>query len=175
MEPPPQTTLALIAGVVTAITSLLAISISLGFLMRRKAKTFEEWLVGHRDIGPVVTSFALISSYLSGWAMYGNAGLGYTFGWAGSWLIGTVCMMGIALCLVIGYRMRRYVQLGARTVPEMLKVRFESKMLQALAGLAMTILLIVYSVGQYKAMATVWTITTATPFHWSLIITAALV
>ncbi|MEM2242505.1 MAG: sodium:solute symporter family protein [Candidatus Bathyarchaeia archaeon] len=175
MEPPLQTTLALVIGVVTAIASLLAISISLGFLMRRKAKNFEEWLVGHRDIGPVVTGFALISSYLSGWAMYGNAGLGYTFGWAGSWLIGTVCIMGIALCLVMGYRMRRYVQLGARTVPEMLKVRFESKMLQALAGLAMIILLIVYSVGQYKAMATVWTITTATPFHWSLIITAVLV
>ncbi|MEM3578839.1 MAG: sodium:solute symporter family protein [Candidatus Bathyarchaeia archaeon] len=174
-EPPPQITSTLVFGVVAAIASFLAISILLGFLMRRKTRTFEEWLIGHRDIGPVVTGFALIASYLSGWAMYGNAGLGYTFGWAGSWLIGTVCVMGIALCLVMGYRMRRYVQLGARTVPEMLKVRFESKALQALAGLTMIILLIVYSVGQYKAMATVWTITTATPFHWSLIITAALV
>lgn len=174
-DAPPEITPALVLGVVTAITAFLAISVLLGFLMRRKARNFEEWLIGHRDIGPFVTGFALIASYLSGWAMYGNAGLGYTFGWAGSWLIGTISLMGIAICLIMGYRMRRYVQLGARTVPEMLKVRFESRALQALAGLAMIILLIVYSVGQYKAMATVWTITTATPFHWSLIITALLV
>ncbi len=131
--------------------------------------------MGHGDIGPIITGFALIASYLSGWAIYGNAGLGYTYGWAGSWLIGTISLMGIALCLVIGYRMRRYVKLGARTVPEMMKVRFESRSLQALAGLTMIILLIVYSVGQYKAMATVWTITTGTSFQWSLIITAVLV
>ncbi|MCS7124281.1 MAG: sodium:solute symporter family protein [Candidatus Bathyarchaeota archaeon] len=171
----PEITPALVFGVITAVAAFLAISILLGLLTRRKTRTFEEWLIGHRDIGPVVTGFALIATYLSGWAMYGNAGLGYTFGWAGSWLIGTVCIMGIALCLVMGYRVRRYVQLGARTVPEMLRVRFESKTLQALAGLSMVVLLIVYSVGQYKAMATVWTITTATPFQWSLVITAAMV
>jgi len=81
----------------------------------------------------------------------------------------------MTLCLVIGYRMRRYVALGARTVPEMLRVRFESRMVQALAGLAMIILLVVYSVGQYKAMATVWTITTNTRFEGSLLATAILV
>ncbi|MEM3770319.1 MAG: sodium:solute symporter family protein [Candidatus Bathyarchaeia archaeon] len=171
----PEITQTLVFSVIAAIAAFLAVSILLGFLMRRKTKTFDEWLVGHGDIGPIVTGFALIASCLSGWAMYGNAGLGYTYGWAGSWLIGTVCLMGIALCLVMGYRMRRYVQVGARTVPEMLKVRFESRTLQALAGIAMIILLIVYSVGQYKAMATVWTITTNTPFHWSLTITAVLV
>ncbi|MBS7616815.1 sodium:solute symporter family protein [Candidatus Bathyarchaeota archaeon] len=171
----PEISTTLIFGVITAIAAFLAISVLLGFLMRRKTRTFEDWLVGHGDIGPVITGFALIASYLSGWAMYGNASLGYTAGWAGSWLIGTISLMGIALCLVMGYRMRRYVKLGARTVPEMLKVRFESKSLQALAGLAMIILLIVYSVGQYKAMATVWTVTTGTPFEWSLILTAVLV
>ena len=158
-----------------AVASFLTISIFLGIFMRKKAKSFEEWLVGHGDVGPLVTGFALVASYLSGWAIFGNAGLGYAYGWSGSWLIGTICIMGMALCLVIGYRMRRYVALGARTVPEMLKVRFDSKLVQALAGVTMIILLIVYSVGQYKAMAIVWAITTNTPFQWSLIATAILV
>ena len=176
MAPPipeagPETTI----GVIAAIAAFLTISILLGFFMRKKAKSFEEWLVGRRDIGPLVTGFALVASYLSGWAIFGNAGLGYAYGWSGSWLIGTTCVAGTALCLVIGYRMRKYVALGVRTVPEMLKVRFESRMVQALAGLAMIILLIVYSVGQYKAMATVWTITTNTSFFGSLLATAILV
>jgi Na+/proline symporter len=74
--------------------------------------------------------------------------------------------------------MRKYVSFGARTVPEMLRVRFESRAVQALAGIAMIILLIVYSVGQYKAMATVWTITTQalnTPFGAGLLLTAIFV
>jgi len=176
MAPPiPETGPEMAIGVITAIAAFLTISILLGFFMRKKTKNFEEWLVGRGDIGPLVTGFALVASYLSGWAIFGNAGLGYAYGWSGSWLIGTICVMGTALCLVIGYRMRRYVALGARTVPEMLRVRFESKMVQGLAGLAMVILLIVYSVGQYKAMATVWTITTNTDFRWSLLATAILV
>jgi len=176
MAPPiPEATPELVAGVIAAVVAFLTVSVLLGFLMRKKAKNFEEWLVGHGDIGPFITGFALIASYLSGWAIFGNAGLGYAYGWAGSWLIGTMCIMGMALCLVIGYRMRRYVGLGARTVPEMLRVRFESRVVQALAGLAMIVLLIVYSVGQYKAMATVWTITTNTSFYWSLMATAILV
>lgn len=173
--PVPETTSELSLGVIIAVAAFLSISIFLSVFMRRKAKNYEEWLVGHRDIGPFITGFALIASYLSGWAIFGNAGLGYAYGWSGSWLIGTICIMGMALCLVIGYRMRRYVALGARTVPEMLRVRFESKAVQALAGLAMIVLLIVYSVGQYKAMATVWTITTNMYFQWSLIATAILV
>jgi len=176
MTPPiPEAGPELMFGVITTISAFLVISILLGFFMRKKAKSFEEWLVGRRDIGPLVTGFALVASYLSGWAIFGNAGLGYAYGWSGSWLIGTTCVAGTALCLVIGYRMRKYVALGVRTVPEMLKVRFESRMVQALAGLAMIILLIVYSVGQYKAMATVWTITTNTSFFGSLLATAILV
>ncbi len=176
MAPPiPETGQDIALGAIFTIAAFLIISILLGFLMRKKAKNFEEWLVGHGDIGPLVTGFALVATYLSGWAIFGNAGLGYAYGWSGSWLIGTTCIMGIALVLVMGYRMRRYVALGARTVPEMLRVRFESKMVQALAGIAMIILLIVYSVGQYKAMATVWTITTSIPFYGSLLATAIFV
>ncbi|MBE0511945.1 sodium:solute symporter family protein [Candidatus Bathyarchaeota archaeon] len=176
MAPPiPEVGPEITVGVIAAIAAFLTISILLGFFMRKKAKSFEEWLVGRGDIGPLVTGFALVATYLSGWAIFGNAGLGYAYGWSGSWLIGTTSVAGIALCLVIGYRMRRYVAFGVRTVPEMLRVRFESRTVQALAGLAMIVLLIVYSVGQYKAMATVWTITTNTPFYGSLLATAILV
>lgn len=175
VSPIPEATSKLALAVFVAIGSFLAFSFFLGFYMRRTAKNFEGWLVGRRDIGPLVTGFALVASYLSGWAIFGNAGLTYTYGWSGSWLVGTVSIMGITICLVLGYRMRRYVALGARTVPEMLKIRFESRFIQALAGITMIILLLVYCVGQYKAMATVWTMTTGMPFHGSLLFTAILV
>ena len=168
--PTPESSLA----VTVAIAAMLALSAGVGIYFFKKARNFDEWMVGHRDMGPVVTGFALTATWLSGWAIFGNAGLSYTYGWSGSWLIGTMNLMGLSLCVVIGYRMRRYAAIGARTVPEVAKIRFDSKLVQALCGITMIILLLVYSVGQYKAMASVWNLTTGTDWLWSLIITAAL-
>ncbi|MCQ5373610.1 MAG: hypothetical protein NO515_01095 [Candidatus Methanomethylicia archaeon] len=168
--PTPESTLA----VSVAVSCMLAVSVGIGIYFFRRAKNFDEWMVGHGDIGPIVTGLALTATWLSGWAIFGNAGLGYTYGWSGSWLIGTANLMGLSLCVVLGYRMRRYAALGARTVPEVVRIRFDSRLLQALAGLTMMILLIVYSVGQYKAMASVWRLTTGTDWLWSLALTAVL-
>jgi Na+/proline symporter len=159
---------------IIAVLSMLAISTIIGVLFYRKSKNFDEWLVGHRDLGPITTGLALTATWMSGWAIFGNAGLGYTYGWSGSWLIGITNLMGLSLCVVIGYRMRRYVSLGARTVPEVVKVRFDSKLLQVLTGITMILLLIVYSVGQYKAMASVWRLTTGSDWLLSLTFTAIL-
>ncbi len=173
--PVPRPTPESFTAAVVGIAIFLIISTGIGFYMMRKARTYEEWLVGHRDIGPVVTGFALVATWLSGWAIFGNAGLSYTFGWSGGWLIGMMNIMGIAICAVLGYRMRRYAELGARTVPEVLRVRFDSRVAQSLAAIAMIILLIVYAVGQFKAMATVWMATTGSPWLWSVLAAAILV
>lgn len=168
--PTSESTMAVSIG----IAAMLAASALIGLYFFRRSKTYDEWLVGHSDMGPVVTGLALTATWLSGWAIFGNAGLSYTYGWSGSWLIGTMNLMGLSLCAVMGYRMRRYTALGARTVPEVARIRFDSRLVQALAGGAMIILLIVYSVGQYKAMASVWTLTTGTGWLGSLVLTAIL-
>jgi|GEM_PF-107978 len=168
--PTPESTMA----VTVCIVAMLAASTLIGFYFFRRSKTYDEWMIGHRDMGPIVTGLALTASWLSGWAIFGNAGLSYTYGWSGSWLIGTMNLMGLSLCVVMGYRMRRYTALGARTVPEVARIRFDSRLVQALVGGAMIILLIVYSVGQYKAMASVWTLTTGTSWLGSLVLAAIL-
>ncbi|MDD1764706.1 MAG: hypothetical protein LUQ46_01700, partial [Candidatus Methanomethyliaceae archaeon] len=168
--PTPESTLA----VTVAVAAMLVVSAGIGIYFYRKAKNFDTWMVGHGDIGPVVTGLALVATWLSGWAIFGNAGLSYTYGWSGAWLIGTMNLMGLSLCVVMGLRMRRYAAMGAKTVPEVAKIRFDSRLVQALCGITMIILLIAYSVGQYKAMASVWKLTTGTDWLWSLVITAAL-
>jgi Na+/proline symporter len=161
-------------AVTVAVMGMLALSAGIGLYYFRKAKSFDEWMVGHRDMGPVITGFALVATFLSGWAIFGNAGLSYTYGWSGSWLIGTMNLMGLSLCVVLGYRMRRYTALGARTVPEAARIRFDSRLVQGLAGISMAILLLVYCIGQFKAMASVWKLTTGTDWLVSLVITAVL-
>jgi Na+/proline symporter len=161
-------------AVIIAIAALLIVSTGIGVYYFRKTKSFDEWMVGHRDMGPVVTGLALVATWLSGWAIFGNAGLSYAYGWSGAWLIGIMNLMGLSLCVVLGYRMRRYAALGAKTVPEAARIRFDSRLVQGLAGFAMAILLLVYSIGQFKAMASVWNLTTGTDWLLSLVLTAVL-
>lgn len=168
----PQPTSESIISTIVGVALMLIISTIVSIIFFRKTKSFDEWLVGHGDIGPIVTGLALTATWMSGWAIYGNAGLAYTYGWSGSWLIGVTNLMGLSLCVVLGYRMRRYAALGARTVPEVVKLRFNSRLLQAITGATMILLLIVYSVGQYKAMASVWKLTTGTDWLMSLVFTA---
>jgi len=156
--PIPKPTPQLTTAVILSVAIFLIICVGIGFYMLRKAKSWDEYAIGLRDIGPAVTGLALTATWMSGWAIFGNAGLSYTYGWSGGWLIGIMNGMGLAMCCVLGYRMRRYAGIGARTVPEVLKVRFDSRLPQALAGLIMIVLLIAYSVGQYKAMAAVLTV-----------------
>jgi Na+/proline symporter len=172
--PIPSPTAESTIAVTIAVAAMLAVSVGIGIYYFRRAKSYDEWMVGHRDMGPIITGFALIATFLSGWAIFGNAGLSYTYGWSGVWLIGVMNLMGLSLCVVLGYRMRRYAALGAKTVPEAARIRFDSKMVQALAGISMAILLLVYSIGQFKAMASVWKLTTGTDWLWSLVITAIL-
>lgn len=172
--PIPVPTPEVITATLAAIAAFLAISVALGFYGLRKARAYEEWLVGRRDIGPLVTGFALAATWMSGWAIFGNAGFSYAYGWSGMWIIGTVNTAGLILCCVLGYRMRRFVAMGARTVPEVLRVRFDSRVAQSVVGVAMIILLILYCVGQFKAMATVWHATTGLPWLESLTAVAIL-
>ncbi|MEM1573408.1 MAG: hypothetical protein QXY96_02870 [Candidatus Methanomethylicaceae archaeon] len=168
----PQSTSDSAISTIIGIALMLIISAGVSIFFFRKSKSFDEWLIGHGDLGPIVTGLALTATWMSGWAIYGNAGLAYTYGWSGSWLIGVTNLMGLSLCVVLGYRMRRYAALGAKTVPEVVRLRFNSKFLQAIVGIVMILLLIVYSVGQYKAMASVWKLTTGMDWLLSLIFTA---
>lgn len=161
-------------AVTVAIAGMLAISAGIGFYYFKKAKSFDEWMVGHRDMGPIITGFALVATWMSGWAIFGNAGLSYTYGWSGAWLIGIMNLMGLSLCVVLGYRMRSYAAKGAKTVPEAARIRFDSRLVQGLAGMTMVLLLLVYSIGSFKAMASVWKLTTGTDWLVSLVITAVL-
>ncbi|MCM8757216.1 MAG: hypothetical protein NC823_01910, partial [Candidatus Omnitrophica bacterium] len=154
--PQPDAYFTLWASVGIAI--MLIVSTLLGFFSRKKADSFEHFLVGHRDIGPVVTGLALGATWLSGWATLGMMGITYTVGWAGMWFAGIWTIFGIVPCFFMtGRVMQRYSRkFGAKTVPDALGLRFESKIVQSLAGLVMIFFMLLYAVGQFKAGATCW-------------------
>ncbi|MCD6409756.1 MAG: hypothetical protein J7L98_05430 [Candidatus Verstraetearchaeota archaeon] len=157
-----------------ALALLFALSILLAARARSSTRSFEEYIAGRRNIGPVVTGCALSASWLSGWATLGMMGITYTFGWSGIWFAGVWTIMGIMTALyVAGPKITEFVaEHNVRTVPEIVGARFSSKGLQSLAAVVMIIFLLMYSVGQFKAGATAWYAVTGLPPIYCLLLTA---
>ena len=88
MLPLPEPNTASALWSIAGIALLLAICGYIGFLVKNKATTFEGYLVGERNIGPVITGAAVAAGYLSGWAALGMMGVTYTVGWSGMWFAG---------------------------------------------------------------------------------------
>jgi Na+/proline symporter len=155
-----------------ALGLMLAVCILLGVAAKKKWKTFEEYLVGKREIGPWVTGAALSASYISGWAFCGSTGIVYSVGISGMWFGGIFSLVGIIPCIWLAAQKTREfsVKLGATTVPETIGRRFESKGLQTLVALSMLYFLFMYSVGQLKAAGSTWYALTGAPAFWCLLL-----
>ena len=89
---PTPTTGMIVAGVV-ALAILLFLSALLGAIGKKKWQSFEEYLVGRRDIGPLITGAALSASYISGWAFCGSTGIVYT-----AWILRDVVCRHLEPC-----------------------------------------------------------------------------
>jgi len=168
---PSPTTTMIISGVI-ALGFLLLLSAILGVLGKRKWESFDEYLVGRRDIGPLITGAALSASYISGWAFCGSTGIVYTLGFSGMWFAGIWSLVGIIPCIwLAAMKTREFsVKLKAATVPETIGKRFDSKMLQTVIAISMIFFLFMYSVGQLKAGASVWYALTGLSPLWCLLL-----
>ncbi len=163
--PIPEISVTMAVSSSVGIAVLLGISILLGILGKKQWKSFDEYLVGKRDMGPVVTGCALSASYLSGWAFCGSTGITYSVGFSGMWFAGMWSLVGVIPCIWVASNKTRAfaVKLGAATVPELMGRRYESKMLQTLISFCMLFFLFIYSVGQLKAAGGVWYAVTGFP------------
>lgn len=155
-----------------AVGILLVISVLLGLAGKKQWKTFDEYLVGKRDMGPIITGAALSATYISGWAFCGSTGIVYAVGFSGMWFAGIWSLIGIIPCIWLGALKTRDFskKLGAATLPETIGRRFESKGLQTVVALSMLVFLFLYSVGQLKAGATVWFAMTGLSPLWCLLL-----
>lgn len=168
----PKPTPDMIIWSVVGVAILLIVAIVLGIMAKKQWASFEEYLVGKRDIGPWVTGLALTGSYISGWAFCGSTAVVYKVGFSGMWFAGIWTLVGIIPCVwLAATKTREFAsKLGAATIPQTIGGRFESKGLQLLIAVSMLFFLFIYSVGQLKAAGAVWYAVTGLPAVWCLLI-----
>jgi len=149
----------------------LACIFVVGAATMRIGKTYEDFLIGGRRIGPVVSSFALITSYMSGYTYTAAPGLSYTGGYSTLWwAMGDAPGNALSFGL-LGRRVRKFSELlNAITLPEYYEKRFNSPALRIVASLVILITVSMHLVAQWTASGKLLSVVFGTEYFTGMFI-----
>lgn len=141
--------------IITAIVIYLLMMLAVGFRFSKRTSDSEDFYLGGRKMGPLVTAMSAEASDMSSWLLMGLPGVAYLSGVAdAAW---TAIGLGIGTWLnwyFVSRRLRRYSQnIGAITVPDFFSKRYHDKrnVLNALAAIVIIIFFIPYTASGFAA------------------------
>ncbi len=130
--------------------------IGVGVWALRRTKSSQDFFMAGRQLGVMVTAFAIFSSTLSGFGFVGGPGLVYDLGISSLWMI--VCGT-VAACLsffLVAKRLRLFSEVYQTvSLPDAVAVRYNSELSRFLSAVAIILGVIGYLAAQIMAMAIV--------------------
>jgi sodium/proline symporter len=134
----------------TLITFLIYIAamVLIGFLAWRSTKNFDDYILGGRSLGSVVTALSAGASDMSGWLLMGLPGAIFVAGFSESWIaIGLIVGAWLNWLLVAG-RLRVHTEHNnnALTLPDYFTHRFEdhSRILRIFSAIIILVFFTIY-------------------------------
>ncbi|TDI47394.1 MAG: sodium/proline symporter, partial [Acidobacteria bacterium] len=152
--------------------------LGIGFwAMRRGAGGgLEGYLLGGRDVGPLVTALTLQSTSMSGYMFLGAGSLAYTTGYWSLWFAAGDIGGGVLNLSIIGRRMRKLSQImGSLTAIEYLEARYPSPATRLIAASVSVFVLAFYVLAQFIAGGKGMELVTGLPYAWALLIALAII
>ena len=141
-----------IAQIIIIITILLYLSCMLiigAAFSRKSSSSSEDFYIGGRSLGPIVTAMSAEASDMSSWLLMGLPGLAYLAGIAEVGWTAIGLAVGTYLnWLIVARRLRRYsARLNAFTIPDFFSRRYNDKkhLLSMVAALIIIIFFIPYT------------------------------
>ncbi len=144
----------LIKAVVIGVYAVMTLVI--GYLGLKKARTFNDYFLGGRTVGPWMSAFTYAAAYFSAVLFIGFAGkVGWGFGLSGLWIaLGNALIGVLGVWGLLGNRIRRMsVELQVSTMPEFLEKRYASPFLKLIASLAVFLFLVPYSAAVFIGLS----------------------
>jgi sodium/pantothenate symporter len=132
-----------------------------------------QYYIGGRSLGWVVLVFTLLASGASAGTFIGAPGLVYDQGYG--WVL-AIMGQGPVAFVVLGLLGKRFAilsrKLGAVTIVDMLRHRYESPVVVGLASLGIIVFLVAYMVAQFTGGGRVIQALTGVPYTWVVVIVA---
>ncbi|HEU4774195.1 MAG TPA: sodium/proline symporter PutP [Lysobacter sp.] len=150
----------------------LAAMVLIGFIAWRSTKSFDDYILGGRSLGPVVTALSAGASDMSGWLLMGLPGAMYLGGLSESWIaIGLVIGAWLNWIYVAG-PLRVYTERAnnALTLPDYFTHRFgdTSRILRVLSAVVILVFFAVYCASGVVAGARLFEAVFAMPYAQAL-------
>lgn len=142
--------------VLTCLALYFLMCIGVGVWALRRTKSTQDFFMAGRNLGIVVTAFAIFASTLSGFGFVGGPGLVYDMGISSLWMIvsGTV-----ATCFsfyLVAKRLRLFSEVfQAVSLPDAVAARYNSELTRFLTAIAIILGVVGYLAAQIMAMAVV--------------------
>ncbi|HUK66320.1 MAG TPA: sodium:solute symporter family protein [Anaeromyxobacteraceae bacterium] len=133
---------------VALVVGYVLLMLGVGYLSMRRTRDIHDFFIGGRTFGPWVSAFAYGTTYFSAVLFIGYAGkLGWGFGIYTLWIVLGNTLVGTLLAwrLLAARTREMTVRLGAITLPEFLRARYDSRPLQLLASVVVFVFLVPYS------------------------------
>ncbi|MFT5765248.1 MAG: Na+/proline symporter [Saprospiraceae bacterium] len=134
----------------------MILCIAVGIWALRRTKSANDFFMAGRDLGIMVTAFAVFSTTLSGFGFVGGPGLVYQMGMSSVWMF--VCaIMGFNISFyALGKRLRLMAELGnAVSLPDVVGLRYGTKSTPFLIAIAILFGVLGYLATQILAMSVV--------------------
>jgi len=140
-------------GVIAAFALMIII---FGIIGLRKTRSFADYFLGGRSIGPWMTAFTYGTAYFSAVLFIGFAGkIGWGFGYSGLWIaVGNSLVGVLAVWWLLGNRIRNMsLEYNVTTMAEFFEKRYDSRFLKLFASLAIFVFFIPYSAAVFMGLS----------------------
>ncbi len=138
-----------------AIAAYLLIVLGIGVWFSNKNKTTDDFYLGGRKLGPLVTAMSAEASDMSSWLLMGLPGVAYLTGLAeASWTAIGLAVGTYLNWLIVAKKIRRYSHhCGATTIPAFFSARFRDKsnLLSVIAALVIIVFFVPYTASGFAA------------------------
>ncbi len=142
--------------IIVSIVAYMAVVIGIGVYFSRKNKSSDDFYLGGRSLGPIVTAMSAEASDMSSWLLMGLPGLALICGVADpAWTAIGLAIGTYVNWLIVAKRLRKYSHMAgnAITIPEFFKNRYNdsTNVLLALSAIVILVFFIPYTASGFSA------------------------
>ena len=153
-------------GVIISIIIYMAGMLLLGYFAYKRTSNLTDYMLGGRDLGPVVTALSAGASDMSGWLLMGLPGSMYLQGVSAGWIVVGLTIGAYLNWLYVAPRLRTYTEVANNsiTIPDYLENRFKdsSRILRITSAVVIIIFFTFYTSSGMVAGGTLF----ETAFGW---------
>ena len=162
-----------------AIGAYMLFTLFIGFRSSKENKTVDDFYLGGRRLGPIVTAMSAEASDMSGWLLMGLPGVAYLTGVCDAGWTAIGLAIGTYInWLLVAKRLRKYsAKVNAITVPDFFSNRYHDSrnILLAIAAVIIVIFFIPYTASGFAACGKLFSTLFDIDYHIAMIVSAVVI